>query len=87
MSPLVQAMASHPPPGLREIVPAFNTLLLEFSNRPAADAAATWLTSMSLAGGNAATAVPPESSRPVIQLPIQFDGPDLAELADRKSVV
>ncbi|PWI42307.1 allophanate hydrolase subunit 1 [Streptomyces sp. ICBB 8177] len=67
----------HAVPAVREIVPAARTILLTGLDRPASFAAelATWR-------------IPPRgpSTRRVVELPIRYDGPDLAAVAARWGV-
>jgi inhibitor of KinA len=75
---LVRALAQNPPPGLREVVPAYTTLLLLFDPGRRAELPALGHDLARRLGGVDAIDLPPPT-RHVI--PVIYDGPDLARLA------
>jgi inhibitor of KinA len=75
---LVQYLAQHPPPGLREVVPAFTTLLLVFDPARRADLPALGR-DLARRLAEAADADLPPPARHTI--PVVYDGPDLARVA------
>jgi KipI family sensor histidine kinase inhibitor len=66
-------------PRLREIVPAARTVLLEFSGRDDPAALAAELDSWELPA-------PPEHPGDTVELAVRYDGPDLADVAERWGV-
>lgn len=72
---LAAGLERSPLPGQREVVPAARTVLVRL-DRPPAEIDAVRLRRLSRAPGPAAPAVPP------VELPVVFDGPDLAEVAE-----
>ena len=82
---LVSALERHPPEGLLEFVPSFTTILLEF--RPGAlgsdprSRLATIGRRLEAAAG-AAVAAPGVEPGPLVEIPVLYDGPDLARVAE-----
>ncbi len=72
---LAAGLERSPLPGQRDVVPAARTVLVRFDRPPAeTDAAAV----RRLAG----TPPPPAPDLPPVELPVVFDGPDLADVAE-----
>jgi KipI family sensor histidine kinase inhibitor len=71
---LAAALERSPLPGQRDVVPAARTVLVRLDRRPAETDAAVL---RRLAGSPA----PPAADLPPVDLPVVFDGPDLAEVA------
>ena len=69
------ALEGDPLDGQRELVPAARTVLV-LLDRPPGDADAALLRRLSL------DLPPPAAVGPVVELPVVFDGPDLAEVAE-----
>lgn len=69
------------PAGLREIIPAFTNLLVEFTDRRDPARITAWFQRCC----EAVEALPgrsePEMLRPVIEMPVSYDGPDLPRIA------
>jgi KipI family sensor histidine kinase inhibitor len=72
-------LEAHPPPGLIEFVPGFTTVLLEFDphEMPPPE---ELLPSLMSRFERVAKSKPPE--RPVKEIPVRYDGPDLARVAE-----
>jgi KipI family sensor histidine kinase inhibitor len=70
------ALRSAPLPGQRELVPAARTVLVVL-DRPPSEADAARLRGLPL------TEVPRTADAPPLELPVVFDGPDLADVAER----
>ena|SRR2546422_1556188 len=73
----------HPPAGLVEFVPAFTTILLEFDPMVVPDPTQVADKLLAHLEKAAKTAVPPG---PVKEIPIRYDGEDLATLAKSKQL-
>ncbi len=73
----------HPPPGLVEFVPAFTTILLEFDPAVVPEPS---LVADELAGLLEKAAKAVVATRPVKQIPVRYDGEDLADLAKAKGL-
>jgi KipI family sensor histidine kinase inhibitor len=73
---LMRAMEKHPPPGLREAVPSFTSVLLDFfpGLRPAD--LSPWLAALGDLHAAALTEAEPKT------IPTRYDGPDLARVAE-----
>lgn len=78
---LVQHLAQHPPPGLREVVPAFTTLLLLFDPARRAGLPALRRELARRLGEVTDTALPPPARH---DIPVVYDGPDLARVAEAR---
>jgi KipI family sensor histidine kinase inhibitor len=79
---LDDALRADPPPGAVDVVPAARTLLVRFADPSwaAKGVAAVTATAGALAGVGGPPAHPaPET--PLVELPVRYDGPDLAEVA------
>jgi KipI family sensor histidine kinase inhibitor len=73
---LHRAVSDAPPPGVRELVPAARTLLVSYDPaRTSADALGAALAATDLATTTAADG-------PLVELPVRYDGPDLAEVGE-----
>lgn len=73
---LAAALDATPLPGQREVVPAARTVLVRLDRTPAETDAAQL---RRLAG----VPVPPAAGVPPVELPVVFDGPDLADVAEQ----
>jgi KipI family sensor histidine kinase inhibitor len=76
VSAVATALERAPLPGQREVIPAARTVLVRL-DRPPAETDAALLRRLATAPVPAAPDVPP------VELPVVFDGPDLAEVAER----
>ncbi len=76
---LVAALERNPPPGLVDYVPAFTTLLLEFDSGLPPDLK-TWIAQLQV---DAALDLP---APPIREIPVTYDGPDLARVADANAL-
>jgi inhibitor of KinA len=75
---LIRELEEHPPPGLIEWVPAFTTLLLEFDSTLAPDLRGI---ASALSDRFDSIADQPPARARLIEVPVVYDGPDLARLA------
>ena len=71
---LARRLEENPPPGLVEYVPAFTTLLLEFQGS---------VPDLSFLADVASTELPPA---PLKEIPVVYDGPDLARVAEHNQL-
>jgi KipI family sensor histidine kinase inhibitor len=78
---LTRWFSENPPAGLTDVIPACEALLLEFANEAAAKGALHTLESAL----RDVRPLPAEHA-PLHTLPVQYDGPDLEELARRKGM-
>ena len=69
------ALLRTPLPGQRELVPAARTVLV-LLDRPPAESDLALLRRLPLTGGGSA------AEAPLVRIPVSFDGPDLAEVAE-----
>lgn len=76
---LAADLEAHPPPGMIEFVPGFTTMLLEFDPREMPPPEQL-LPSLTRRFERAARAKPPQ--RPVKEIPVRYDGPDLGRVAE-----
>ena len=72
---LAAGLERSPLPGQRDVVPAARTVLVRLDRRPAE-------TDVAALRRLARTPPPPTPDLPPVELPVVFDGPDLAEVAE-----
>lgn len=75
---IVAELENHPPPGLTEFVPAFTSVLIEFDPVQISDPV---LIAPELAARLEAAALTEIPPAPVKEIPVVYDGPDLARVA------
>ncbi len=78
----VECIQRFPPEGLREIVPAFNRLLLDFSAVPDPVDWTTWLAKWRLVADPVAGRLDGGTAERIREIPVHFDGADLARVAN-----
>ncbi|MBD3780772.1 MAG: allophanate hydrolase subunit 1, partial [Micrococcales bacterium] len=80
---LDDALRSAPPAGAVDVVPAARTVLLRFGSSSAADAAVDAVAAAARAASRATGRPGSADRRPAdaVELPVRYDGPDLAEVA------
>ncbi len=74
---LVGALADAHPPGIVDVVPAARTVLVQFDGRISRAAVAKWIRAAAPRQRNRGSAPAP------VVVPVHYDGPDLAAVADR----
>lgn len=78
---LTRWFSEHPLAGLTDVIPACEALLLEFAQEAAAECA-----EHTLERALRVVRPLPAEDTPLLTLPVQYDGPDLEELAYRKGL-
>lgn len=80
---LDDALRSAPPVGVVDVVPAARTVLVRFGSSVAADAAVDEVAAAARAASRATGGPGPADRSPAgeVELPVRYDGPDLAEVA------
>ncbi|QZN87320.1 urea amidolyase family protein [Cellulomonas sp. C5510] len=80
---LDDALRSAPPAGVVDVVPAARTVLVRFGSSSAADAAVDAVAEAARAASRATGGPGPAGRQPAeeVELPVRYDGPDLAEVA------
>jgi inhibitor of KinA len=80
---IASELENHPPPGITEFVPAFTTVLLEFDLSQVPDPARIAPAVAARLEAVTSENVPPA---PIKEIPVVYDGPDLARVAEHNSL-